>query len=61
MDDVLSNKMSEEEFQYHKLNAKFLKANSDSEINLARKKIKEFEKKHPVLVDEIQSRRWLIS
>jgi hypothetical protein len=61
VNDILPDNMSEEELQYHRLTAKFLKATSDSERDLAMTKIRQFSKKHPVLVDEIQSRRWLIS
>jgi len=36
----------------------FARAKNSQEQKLARKKITNFTKKHPQLVDEIQSRRW---
>jgi len=52
-------KMSKEEKQYHALVAEGILAKTDAEEKKAWEKINIFRKEHPVLVDEIQSRRWI--
>ncbi|MDR0912540.1 MAG: hypothetical protein LBM96_08085 [Methanobrevibacter sp.] len=61
MVEIMSGDMSEEEDQYNGLAIKLMRAKSDEEIEYIKQEIKDFSKKHPDLVDEIQSRRWLIS
>ena len=46
------------EIEYGKLAVSFARAKNDHERDLALKKIAEFTKENPKLVDEIQSRRW---
>jgi len=46
------------ETEYRKLALSFARAKNDYERDLALKKITNFTKKNPELVDEIQSRRW---
>jgi len=46
------------EIEYGKLALSFASAKNDHERDLVRKKIAEFTKENPKLVDEIQSRRW---
>ncbi|MDR0912541.1 MAG: hypothetical protein LBM96_08090 [Methanobrevibacter sp.] len=57
----IMEKIMEIERKYHSLTSKFMLAETKHEEDLAMKKIDEFEKKHPVEVDEIRSRRWIIS
>ena len=52
-------KISKEEHDLNQLIADYTFAETDSERELAKKEIEKFEKEHPVLVDEIQSRRWV--
>ena len=55
---MLVEDMSEEKKQYHKISGKLFKAKTWDEMEEIEKEIREFEKKHPELVDEILSRRW---
>jgi len=50
--------MSKEERQFHELSIEMILAKTDEEIAAANKKIRQFEKKHPDVVDEVRSRRW---
>ena len=52
-------KVSKEEQEYHRLVSKYALAETEEEEKLAWEEFKKFEKKHPVLADEIQSRRWI--
>ncbi|MDR0911110.1 MAG: hypothetical protein LBM96_00735 [Methanobrevibacter sp.] len=54
-------KLTNEEDQYNGLFIKLMKAKNNKEIKSIKQEINIFRKEHPVLVDEIQSRRWLIS
>jgi hypothetical protein len=58
---VESMQASKEEIQYRGLLGKWIKADNPDDEKLAKKEVDKFRHEHPVLVDEIQSRRWLIS
>ena len=55
---VRNSTMNDKEIEYKKLAISFARAKNDHERDLVLKKIAKFSKKHPKLVDEIQSRRW---
>jgi len=46
------------EIKFYRLTGNYMLSNTDAEEKLALKKLAEFEKENPELVDEIQSRRW---
>ncbi|MDR2967839.1 MAG: hypothetical protein LBU74_07840 [Methanobacteriaceae archaeon] len=51
--------MSEEEKQYHGITGKLMKAKTWDEVKIVEEELSKFEKKHPDIVDEIRSRRWI--
>jgi len=51
--------ISKEEHEYNELLADYMLTSNPYLEKLAMEKINKFEKEHPVLVDEIQSRRWI--
>jgi len=51
--------MSKEEKEFHRLAGDCILAETDDEIASAWEKFDKYRKEHPVLADEIQSRRWL--
>ena len=53
------SEMSKEEKEYHELIINYTLAKNDNERLNAEKEFEKFEKEHPVLADEIQSRRWI--
>ncbi|MCL2688099.1 MAG: hypothetical protein FWE58_06145 [Methanobrevibacter sp.] len=52
--------MNEKEIEHARLVLGLGKAKDDAELELSRKKLSEFKRKNPKLVDEIQRRRWTI-
>jgi len=50
--------MNEKEMEYDRLVINIVTAKNDAEIELAKKKIEEFEKKNPELLDDIRNRKW---
>jgi hypothetical protein len=61
MNDIFPENMSNEELQYHKLAGKILKAKNKHDEKVAWNEFHRYQKEHPKITDEIQSRRWLIS
>jgi len=51
--------MSAEEKEYHLIAAKLVKAQTWYDVKVIEKELAKFGKKHPDVVDEIQSRRWI--
>jgi len=50
--------MNEKEIKYDRLFINIVTAKNDAEMELANKKLEEFEKKNPELLDETRNRKW---